>query len=351
MKMRFTSVALVLAVAAAALGTTLGVGRAVAEVTTLPAATGIPQYMDPGLKSLVLVEYTLRNENASHEEVGQGIVVDEQAGVVLVAGAFIPEGVPMEWVKDIKIRVPNKKFTTIPAQFLGRTANRLFAYVKATGGGAALKTPALPHAQTGKVALGSEVFGVARFEKEGGYEPYTGIGRIRATLRLTHDVIFTQTFGLTRATSPVYDTQTGALVGITLPPLAESMIFTMGGNSARVQIKDDDQGAAFLPWEEVKEAFTDVPKEPFDARRPWLGIDGSTGMDEDLRTQFGIEQIAGLSVGSVIPGMPADKAGLHSTDIILTVDGKEFSESPVPDIMLSHFSRAMERTKIGQEVK
>lgn len=356
MKMRIASAALVLAVSAAAMGLTREVASAADVVpATQPAAVaplgGIAQIMEQGLKSLVVVEYTLRNENASHEEVGQGIVVDEQAGVVIVAGAFVPEGVPMEWVKDIKIRVPKKKFTTIPATFLGRTANRLFAYVKATGGGAALDTPALGHSQTGKVTLGREVMGVGRFEKEGGYEPYTGIGRIRATLRLTHDIVFTQTFGLTRGNSPVYDTQTGALVGITLPAMPETMVMSMGGNAARVQLKDDDQAAAFLPWEEVKDAFTEVPKEVFDARRPWLGIDGSTGMDEDLRTKYGIEQIAGLSVGSVIPGMPADQAGLKSTDIILTVDGKEFSESPVPDLMMSHFSRALERTKIGQDIK
>ena len=41
----------------------------------------------------------------------------------------------------------------------------------------------------------------------------------------------------------------------------------------------------------------------------------------------------------MIPNEAADKAGLKARDIILTVDGKEFSKSPVPDMMVMHFSR------------
>jgi serine protease Do len=55
-------------------------------------------------------------------------------------------------------------------------------------------------------------------------------------------------------------------------------------------------------------------------------------------------------VGSVIPGECADKAGLKARDIILTVDGKEFSKNPVPEMMVMHFSRVIDDQKPGDKV-
>src|SRR5579872_4740904 len=79
-------------------------------------------------KSLVLVEYTFKNENTSQEQFGQGIVLNKD-GVIIVSGALIPETVPQAWVTHLKIRVPGQHFETVPATFLGRTANRLFSFI------------------------------------------------------------------------------------------------------------------------------------------------------------------------------------------------------------------------------
>jgi len=46
-------------------------------------------------------------------------------GVVIISGATMPEGLPREWIKDLKVRLPGKQYTTVPATFLGRTVNRL----------------------------------------------------------------------------------------------------------------------------------------------------------------------------------------------------------------------------------
>jgi serine protease Do len=148
----------------------------------------------------------------------------------------------------------------------------------------------------------------------------------------------------------VYDTTTGALVGVTLPALPLTMTLSTDSNSLRVQLTDEDQSAMFLPWDEVRKALTDVPHKPFVTRRPWAGVDGTTGLDEDLRTLYNIKQLSGVTVGAVIPGMPAEKAGVKARDIILTINGKPFSESAVPDVMMAHFQRAIERQEIGQEV-
>lgn len=331
--------------------------------TATEAAANIPAIMERGLKSLVFVEYTIRNDNNSREEVGQGIVLSKD-GVVIIPGALIPESLPREWMKDLKIRTLGRLYPAVPARFLGRTANRMFAYVQvepakdaapatspATQAVAAFDTPPLDLSDATTTEIGREVVAVARYDKTGGYEPYVGISKIRAVLHFTHEAMLGQSFGFTKANSPVFDTATGKLVGITLPPIPETMLLSMGDKgSSRIMLKDEEQSGLFLPWSEVKEAFTNVPHEPFEARRPWIGIDETTGLNEDLRMLYNIKQLGGVTVGSVIPGMPAEAAGVQSRDIILTVDGESFSNSPVPDIMVAHFQRAMEKTKIGQEI-
>ena len=78
-------------------------------------------------KSLVIVDFTLRNENTSREGSGQGIVMSKD-GIILVSDSLISESLPKEWITDIKVRLPGKNFEPTPATFLGRTRNRLFAY-------------------------------------------------------------------------------------------------------------------------------------------------------------------------------------------------------------------------------
>jgi serine protease Do len=122
------------------------------------------------------------------------------------------------------------------------------------------------------------------------------------------------------------------------------------GVGRRIELTDDDQSSAFLPIAEVEPVFKDVPSEPFDLRRPWLAVDDVKGLQEDVRAIKKIEQPAGVIIGSVIPGEAADKAGLKPRDIVLTVNGKEFSRNPVPDMMVMHFSRVIDDMKPGEAI-
>lgn len=298
-------------------------------------------------KSLVVVDFTLRNENTSAESSGQGVVLSKD-GVILIAGRLISENLPQEWITEIKVRVPGKNFESVPAKMLGRTRDRLFAYLKT-------ETPidATPFSlgDTRDVTLGENVVAVGISRASAGYATYLGKSDVRAILDYTHVMGNTASFGLTRGSSPVYDADTGAFVGLTIPAVGESMVLSdSGGSSSRVELLDDDQSSVFLPVNEIRKAMTEIPTGPFEARRPWLAVDELTGLDEDLRTLKKIQQAAGVMVGSVIPGEAAEKAGLKAKDIILTADGKEFSKNPVPDIMVMHFNRIVDEKKPGDKV-
>jgi hypothetical protein len=301
-------------------------------------------------KSLTVVEYTARNENVSREESGQGIVVAQEKGgegIILVSGSLFPDTLPKEWVKDIKVRLPSKDFAGVPAKLLGRTRDRLFAFLRTEEPiDAAVFTPG----DTLPTTLGEEVYAVALLSKSGGYGTYVGVSRVKSVLNLTHRMVSTDSFGLTKGMSPVFDMQSGNFVGFTYPALGETMLMRDKNGMEAVQLIDEDQSSAYLPVEEVDNLFTNIPTAPFESPRAWLAVDGITGISEDIRALKNIKQNSGVMIGNVIANEPADKAGLQPQDIVLTLDGKPFSTSPVPELMVMHFSHALEMHKPGDTV-
>src|SRR4051812_6968455 len=82
-------------------------------VAAMGVAGGLPARADTDMdakakaavKSLVIVDFTLKNENSSREDSGQGIILNKE-GVILISGSLISEQLPKEWVTEIKVRVP-----------------------------------------------------------------------------------------------------------------------------------------------------------------------------------------------------------------------------------------------------
>jgi serine protease Do len=61
--------------------------------------------------------------------------------------------------------------------------------------------------------------------------------------------------------------------------------------------------------------------------RGWLGV-GIQNLDPNLSKRFGLDRPTGALVGQVMPGSPAEKAGIQPGDVILGFDGKRVGSSP-----------------------
>ncbi len=311
------------------------------------AHVNLAKFIPSIVRSLVFVQYTAKDEfNKSSKVDGQGLVLNKQ-GVVLVSGSLIPPILPLSYIHHLKICIPGGKLQKVNATYLGRTVSGLFCYIKADKPLNVIPFSDLPHAG---VFLGEKVISIGLLSKTEAYRPYIGINRIKAITLDEHRLAATDVFGLTRATSPVYDFHTGKLVGITATNAGETVSLGLMGRSVPVTIGDPDQEGLFLPWSEIRGVVTQVPEKPFKTRRPWLGIVDETGLKPSLRKLYKIKQNGGIVVGGVIPGQPADKAGLKSQDILLTINGKAFTQSAVPARMISAFQRAMLPLKPGEKV-
>lgn len=85
------------------------------------------------------------------------------------------------------------------------------------------------------------------------------------------------------------------------------------------------EGLGFaIPINIAKQVFAQL-KEKGKVVRGYLGVYLQT-MDEELSKSFGLKEVKGALVASVIPGSPAEKAGIQEGDIILKFDGKDIKD-------------------------
>src|SRR5579862_3259257 len=78
------------------------------------------------------------------------------------------------------------------------------------------------------------------------------------------------------------------------------------------------------------------------ASRPWLGVQPDD-LPEELRAQLDLAEGEGLLVIQVMPGSPAEKAGLKKNDVLTKIDGKAVKGE---ESLASFMSTA----RVGQEV-
>ncbi|MCF8479027.1 MAG: DegQ family serine endoprotease [Rhodospirillum sp.] len=98
----------------------------------------------------------------------------------------------------------------------------------------------------------------------------------------------------------------GKLVGI------NTAIYSQDGGSVGI-------GFA-IPVEMVKAVVAGILADGH-VSRPWFGADGQT-VTRDLAGSLGLDRPIGVAITEVIQGGPADKAGLLSGDVVLSVDGR-----------------------------
>ncbi|MBZ0156262.1 MAG: DegQ family serine endoprotease [Alphaproteobacteria bacterium] len=103
------------------------------------------------------------------------------------------------------------------------------------------------------------------------------------------------------------------------------------------------QGIGFaIPSDMAKTVISQI-KEKGKVVRGWIGV-SIQSLTPELAQSLGLKQMEGALVGDVVPGGPADAAGIKRGDVIVSFNGK-----PVKNV--SALSRAVAETGVGQTVE
>ncbi len=99
----------------------------------------------------------------------------------------------------------------------------------------------------------------------------------------------------------------GELIGI------NTLIFTPGGSPGNI-------GVGFaIPINKVKRIIKQLKEKGYIDRNFWTGL-RIQNIDERIAKYFGLESTKGVIITDIVPGSPAEKAGLVVSDIIIGID-------------------------------
>jgi len=103
------------------------------------------------------------------------------------------------------------------------------------------------------------------------------------------------------------------------------------------------QGIGFaIPINMAKELLPQL-KEKGRVTRGWLGV-AVQRVTEELAKSFHLKEPRGALVADVVPGGPAEKAGIERGDVIVEFDGKDIKE-------MNELPRIVANTPVGKKVK
>lgn len=104
-------------------------------------------------------------------------------------------------------------------------------------------------------------------------------------------------------------------------PLVNTQGLVIGVNTA---IDARAQGIGFaIPIDNVKQIVAILEKEGR-VKRGYIGVSIAT-IDENIAAQLGMEEPTGALIAEVVPGGPADKAGIQPYDIVVEVSSRKIS--------------------------
>ncbi len=105
------------------------------------------------------------------------------------------------------------------------------------------------------------------------------------------------------------------------------------------------QGIGFaIPSNMAERVITEL-KSNKKVSRGWIGVNIQR-IDENTAKALGLKEAKGALLGGVMPGEPADKAGLQAGDVVISVDGQDIADS---DALLQAISGKKPGSKV--EVK
>jgi len=105
-------------------------------------------------------------------------------------------------------------------------------------------------------------------------------------------------------------------------------LINMDGNVVGINtaIIASGQGIGFAIPSSMASKIVEQIKEGRKIRRGWIGVT-IQDVDQNSAKALGLDKARGALIGSVMPGEPADKAGVKAGDIIFAVDGTNIEDS------------------------
>jgi serine protease Do len=317
-------------------------GFARADAPAAPAAVDPQDLYSRVRPSLVAVQYTLDTELGRREVIVPGIVVSAE-GLVMFPMAAVGEQFPDEQLKDFKIIVPKEDTDSdeLDAVFQGRDERSRVAFVKTSE--PQKWTPIKFEDYSPKI--GDTVYSVGVLPKPAGYHPYLMRAMVAAYLRGDVHQILVGDGGLSATGSPVFSAD-GRAIGFVNTQTAPLVLNDQ--NNPMISLLQPPK--LITPTAEFAISLADPPTAEHPLELGWIGVPEMNGLKKEESEYFGLQDQPAIQIGGIVPGTPAERAGLQQGDIVIKVDGQPLERGDEPDELPMILRHKLLRHKVGDTV-
>jgi len=294
---------------------------------------------DKATPSLVVVKFTYAGEVEQAEWTVAGIVVNDQ-GLVMIPLAAVGEEYPDEQLKKFKILVPRLDGdpTEVEAEFEGRDdrSNMAFVMAKPAADDKEKHVWTPIHFQAVSPKIGEPIYSVGLLPKGGGYRTYFTSSVVSADLRDAIKQTMVAGGGLCAQGSPVFDADGDAIGIVTYQP---PFLPYLEQDPKMSFVQTLTTNKLFTPASEFLIGLNDPPTPGHPVPLAYAGVVDLSGLEQDIAEVFNLKDQPAIQVGGILPGSPAEKAGIKKKDIITKLNGQPLERgdnSQVLPLILHH---------------
>jgi len=293
--------------------------------------------------SLAAVSFRLEG-GPSRPTIGQAICIAKDENNIGTFMTFaVSPNIKMDRVKDMKLVVSGLEGKTVKAELLAVDPVTRIGFIRATE-----PYPWTPvRFSKAPLSIGEKVVSVGLMPAETGYAHYIGFGYVAAEVRVPEKLIRVTGGTLTNVGSPVFN-ENGLAVGVVQRQLPSAYFVNDGRQSGQITLRSQQETLYFLPVEEFARVLENPPRTSRQGRLAWVGV---LNFDSPVSDPLmpGSDRPA-VTVGRIVPGTPADKAGLKELDTIIALNGKPLERLATPELTRAAFMRRLMQMSAGQTV-
>jgi serine protease Do len=317
-------------------------------LTAVPCLGSMEALFKERATSIAFIEYYIQREVDRQNGEGIALLVNDEGLMVCLPNVF-PEWVPPEWFRDIRLfPADNPVPGGFEATYLGQDWVTSWHYLRINDMEAAADffSPITQYA-TAVPKIGESVWGVCLTPGDLDYIPYYREGKLSTIQPLPLDTGFA-TSEVAVPGGPVF-TEKGEFAGWAGRSLPMERDMWIGSEFFRANIRNPDESHMFLLAEPfLAELGERVPENPLAHQRPWIGVTGTQPLDKETARFMGLSDQGAVLVSEVLPGTPAEEAGLEDRDLILAIGGEPLPRLKPDSVLQAYFERRILLSEIGK---
>lgn len=308
---------------------------------------GLQTLFEERVSTTVVVTYLIEREVDREDRRAYGTVLDDQ-GLIILNASEVPNWLPPDQIKDVRVHLPGAEDEGHPAEYLGPQLAYGWHYIRAPEEIRDQLTP-ITSFPTAELRLGDPIWGIGLLDAELNSQPYLLQTELALVQQLPQAVGFTPD-EVASPGCPVFN-RAGAFVGFARTGSPGEYRLFMRGQSYNVGLMSRNESTVLLMAEPFLAASGRPPDQPVGNPQPWIGVTGLQPLEKDTARFLGLDDQGAIVISDVLEGGPSAAAGIQGGDILVGLNGEPLPKYTPDWVTRVWLEQALAKAAIGEPLK